>query len=114
RIEWNSPVALFVQQLNRKQNESKIFNVSPATGDSKQIYSESDAAWIEVLTPWQNSWAIDFRHQIEWVNGKKEFLWFSEKDGWRHLYRITLEGKETLVTAGDYDVMDLRYVDEAN
>lgn len=114
RAEWNAPDALFVQQLNRKQNESKIFNVNPSTGDAKLIYSEKDNAWIDVLTPWQNSYALDFRHRIQWLAGGKEFLWFSEKDGWRHIYRITKEGKETLVTAGNYDVMDLRYVDEAN
>ena len=22
----------------------------------------------------------------DWLNGGKEFLWASEKDGWRHLY----------------------------
>jgi dipeptidyl-peptidase 4 len=113
RIEWNSGSSLFVQQLNRKQNESKIFDVNPSTGDAKQVYAESDEAWVEVLAPFENPWSIDFRHKIRWINSKKEFLWISEKDGWRHVYRITLDGKEKLITKGDYDVLDVAHVDEA-
>jgi dipeptidyl-peptidase-4 len=114
RIEWNSAEMLLVQQLNRKQNQSTIYRVNPATGAAQRIYAETDEAWIDVLTPWQNSWSIDFRHEIRWINGNKEFLWFSEKDGWRHLYRISLDGKETLITKGNYDVIDLEHVDEGN
>ena len=44
----------------------------------------------------------------------KEFIWFSEKDGWRHLYRISHDGKETKITNGDYDVIDLLNIDEKN
>ncbi len=25
----------------------------------------------------------------------KEFIWASEKDGWRHLYRVTRDGKRS-------------------
>lgn len=49
-----------------------------------------------------------------WLNGGKEFLWSSEKDGWRHLYRISRDGKtETLLTKGNYDIMGVTAVDEA-
>ncbi len=60
-------------------------------------------------------YALDFRHYFKWLNGGKEFLWISEKDGWRHVYRISKDGtKETLVTNGNYDVMDIRLIDEKN
>ena len=49
----------------------------------------------------------------DWLNGGKEFIWVSEKDGWRHLYRISRDGKkETLVTKGNYDVMEIERIDE--
>jgi dipeptidyl-peptidase 4 len=112
RIEWNSANELFVHQLNRKQNETKIFNCNVLSGEVKLIYTDKDDAWIDVYTPWENVYAIDFRHHFKWINAGKEFLWFSEKDGWRHLYRVGKDGKETLITRGDYDVMDLRLVDE--
>ena len=81
-------------------------------GNIELIYSESDDAWIDIYTPWEDVYDIEFRHQFRWINSGKEFLWFSEKDGWRHLYRISKEGKEMLITKGDYDVMDIRGVDE--
>ena len=113
RMEWNSPTELFVQQLNRKQNESKIFSCNPANGQAQQIYSEKDEAWIEIYSPWMDVYALDFRHHFRWLNNAREFLWISEKGGWRQLYRISKDGKkETLITKGNYDVMDIRAVDE--
>lgn len=112
RMEWNSAGELFVQQLNRKQNESKIYSCDPVSGKTKLIYTEKDNAWVDVGSPWENSYSLDFRHRFDWINSKKEFIWASEKDGWRHLYRIGKDGKEKLITKGDFDVMDVRLIDE--
>lgn len=112
RIEWNNANELFIQQLNRKQNESKIFNYQVNTGAANVMHTEKDEAWIDVFTPWDNVYALDFRHRITWINGGKEFIWFSEKDGWRHVYRVSKEGKETLITKGDFDVINIRHIDE--
>jgi dipeptidyl-peptidase-4 len=112
RIEWNSATELFMQQLNRKQNESKVLSYNTTDNSIKEIFVDKDEAWIDVYTPWENVYSLDFRHTINWLNGGKEFLWFSERDGWRHAYRISKDGKATLITNGDYDVMDIRLIDE--
>lgn len=108
RMEWSAPNEIILQQLNRKQNESKIMLCNASTGDAKTIYSEKDEAWIATLNEWTNDvtgW--------DWISGGNEFVWFSEKDGWRHLYRISKDGKkETLITVGNYDVIDLLNIDE--
>ena len=114
RMEWHSPTSLFVQQLNRKQNESKIFDYDVAAGQVRLVCQERDEAWIDVVSMWENVYSIDFRHRLRWINGNKEFLWFSEKDGWNHLYRISKTGKEVLITKGAYDVIELKAVDEKN
>lgn len=114
RMEWNSPTRLFVQQLNRKQNESKIYSCNPNTGDAKVIATEKDAAWIDVFPFDDNTYALDFRHRFAWLNNKKEFLWASEKDGWNHLYRVSTTGTEKLITKGDFDVIDFVTMDEKN
>lgn len=94
---------VILQQLNREQNVSKLFVCDVATGTAKDIYTETDKAWIDA--------ADDF----EWINGNKEFLWASEKDGWRHYYRISKDGKkQTLITKGNYDVIDKSLTDEKN
>ncbi len=115
RMEWNSPFEIFIQQLNRKQNESKIFSCNSLSGEAKMIFSEKDETWIDVNSPWENGYALTFRHKFDWINGGKEFVWASEKDGWRHLYKITKDGsKETLITKGEFDVMETRLIDEKN
>lgn len=114
RMEWRSASEIFVQQLNRKQNETKIFSCSSASGDCQSVFYEKEAAWIDAEAPWEiNSYSLDFRHTLKWLKGGKEFLWFSEKDGWRHLYRVPADGsKESLLTNGNFDVIAMKYFDE--
>jgi dipeptidyl-peptidase 4 len=112
RMEWNSAEQLLVQQLNRKQNHSKIFNIQVKENTFKLIFEEQDETWIDVLSSWENTYGLTYRHEFKWINAGKEFLWFSEKDGWRHLYRIDLTGKVTPVTHGNYDVINLLHFNE--
>ncbi|HET7896689.1 MAG TPA: prolyl oligopeptidase family serine peptidase, partial [Flavisolibacter sp.] len=104
---------LLLQQLNRKQNESKLYRYAAATGTATVISTESDPqAWVDVFSS-DNPYAVDFKHTFDWLGGGKEILWASEKDGWRHLYRVDTNGKkETLVTAGNYDLISLENIDE--
>ncbi|MCW3105942.1 MAG: dipeptidyl peptidase [Segetibacter sp.] len=110
RMEWAANnTEIILEQLNRKQNEAKVFLCNAATGASKAIYTEQDKAWIDVKSTWSNEptgW--------EWINGGKEFLWVSEKDGWRHIYRVSRDGKETKITKGNYDMISLKAIDEKN
>jgi dipeptidyl-peptidase 4 len=90
RLEFIPGSAEFlVQQLNRLQNESKIIRCNAVNGKASVVSSEKNAAWVDVLTPNDDSYAVDFKHPIHWLAGGKEFLWTSEKSGWRHLYRIS-------------------------
>jgi len=115
RMEWNNANEIFVQQINRKQNESRIFSCNTKTGNATLIHTEKDEAWVDLYSPWEDVYALDFRHYFKWLNTGKEFLWISEKDGWRHAYRISKDGKKEIrITNGDYDVMDIRLIDEKN
>ncbi len=111
RMEWAAnSTELVIQHLNRKQNESNIMLCDVKSGASKNIYNEKDAAWIDILPLWDTDYA---NGGWDWLSNGQEFLWASEKDGWRHLYRISRDGKkETLVTNGKYDVMDISTIDE--
>jgi dipeptidyl-peptidase-4 len=111
RMEWAAnPRELVIQHMNRKQNESRIMLCDAATGSVRTIYEEKDPAWIDILPLW------DFDYQWggwDWLNNGTDFVWASEKDGWRHLYRISRDGKkETLITKGNFDVMDISAIDE--
>jgi dipeptidyl-peptidase-4 len=104
RMDWvpNSS-DIILQQINREQNVTKLFVASAQTGAIKNIYTETDKAWVDAAPQWQ------------WINGGKEFIWISEKDGWRHYYRIGKDGKkQTLINKGAYDVIESSLVDEKN
>ena len=111
RMEWAANSSeLIVQHLNRRQNESRVMLCSVKDGRAQTVYHETDSAWIDVIS----SWADDYKYGgWDWLSGGGEFLWPSEKDGWKHLYRIGRSGKnETLVTKGSFDVMDIVRIDE--
>jgi dipeptidyl-peptidase-4 len=102
---------LLIQQLNRKQNHSKLFISESTTGNSRLLQEESDEAWVEIYQA-GNPYTIDFTNNFIWLSESNSILWASEKDGWRHLYQISLDGKpEKLITKGDYDFIDLKYTD---
>ena len=102
---------LLIQQLNRKQNHSILFICGIATGISNVIQEESDDAWIDIYQA-GNIYSIDFTNNFNWLDENRSILWVSEKDGWRHLYQVSLEGKpEKLITKGNYDFIDLKFID---
>ncbi|HVU54954.1 MAG TPA: S9 family peptidase [Puia sp.] len=112
RMEWASNSSeLILQQLNRKQNDSKLFIGKIADGSTTQVYEEHDSAWIDCKGAWQDGVIAGW----DWLSGGKEFIWVSEKDGWRHIYRLSRDGKkETLVTKGNYDIITISRIDEKN
>lgn len=104
RMQWKeNSQALLVQQLNRKQNTLYLWDCTIATGNAKAIYKEIDEAWIDAIE--EEDW--------RWLDGGKAFSWTSEKDGWRHLYSVSADGRtETLLTPGNYDVVSVQEIDE--
>ena len=101
---------LLIQQLNRKQNKSTLFIAAAFKGVVNNIYEESDDAWVDIFQI-GSKYKIDYTNNFSFLNENKSILWASEKDGWRHLYQVSLEGKrETLVTKGEYDVIDLKHI----
>jgi len=102
---------LLIQQLNRKQNTSKLYISQASSGISKVIEEETDQAWVDIYQP-GNPYSISFTNSFIWLNETHSILWDSEKDGWRHLYQVSLEGKpEKLVTKGNWDFTDIIWVD---
>ena len=111
RMEWaGNSSELVVQQLNRKQNESILYNCDVNSGKAKEIYKENDQAWIDIKSRWNE----DDPTGWDWLSGNKDFIWVSEKDGWRHVYRVSRDGKkQTLLTKGNYDIDNIKCIDEA-
>ncbi|MFN8266155.1 MAG: DPP IV N-terminal domain-containing protein [Chitinophagaceae bacterium] len=108
RMEWSGTNELVVQQLNRKQNESTLYFCNATTGETKQFYKETDKAWIDIKSRWNDDDPVGW----DFINKGAAFLWVSEKDGWRHAYKVDRNGKETLITVGNYDIATISGVNE--
>ena len=117
RMEWAaSSSEVLIQQLNRLQNTNVVMLGDVRTGQVRTVLTEKDDAWVDV------SWgAIDWdrrglaRGDVEWIEGGKRFLWVSERDGWRHVYSISRDGKDVkCITPGNYDLIGVEMVDVPN
>ncbi len=102
RVDW-SPDGdwLFAQRENRDQTVLELLSIDPATGKSDVILTEKaaiDDYWINL--------SDDYRFLKD-----RSMIWWSESDGYGHLYRRTREGAEQL-TKGDWVVTGLVGVNE--
>ena len=83
---------LFIQQMNRPQNTNKVWTVKIGETEPNNIFTDTDAAWLET------------NDNIHWLKNNQYFTWESERSGYRHLYRVSRDGKEIIpITKGDFD-----------
>jgi len=109
-MEWaDNSNEVILEQLNRAQNESRVFIGNVSNGTARSIREEHNDSWIDVKARVAGGDPVGWG----WIEKGKSFLWLSEKDGWRHLYKVTREGKESLITKGNYDVIGIDMIDEA-
>ena len=106
QVEWagNSDEVL-IERFSRFRDRRDFLLIN-SSGQVQTIYSETNEAWVE-SSQGKNSGLV-------WIREGKEFVVISEKDGWRHAYRCSRDGKESvLLTPGDYDLIDRAVIDQA-
>jgi dipeptidyl-peptidase-4 len=101
RIDWSEDGrSLAVQQSNRLQNRNDVLIADARSGAVRRAHRDESNAWVDV--------SDDFT----WLDGGRAFLWVSEKDGWRHVYRVATDGSgDRLVTKFDGDVIAVSALD---
>lgn len=72
---------LFIQQMNRQQNTNKVWIATIGNPQPENIFTDTDAAWLET------------NDNVTWLKNNTWFTWESERNGWRHLYRVSRDGK---------------------
>jgi len=93
---WADSGHVLLQHMNRLQNKNEFLLADAATGVLRIVFVDEDRAWVDV------------NHDVFWINQGREFLVLSERDGWRHLYRVARDtGKAQLITRGGFDVLSL-------
>jgi len=72
-----------------------------ATGAVRTVFTEQDSAWVDLVD------------DLSWIANGREFLWPSERDGWRRVYRVSRDGASVkAVTTGAFDAISIAGVDE--
>ena len=99
RVEWRDATTLAIQQLNRLQNQQDLLTANATTGAVSRAFRDRSETWVDVVDT------------VRWVRGGKQFLWPSERDGWRHLYLAGLDGSATPVTRFDADILAMAGTD---
>ena len=91
---------IFITHLNRAQNHSKLIQYDLQSGNKvKVLIEETDSRYVEPL-----------QRIIFLKDGR--FLYFSDRDGWRHLYMYDMNGNLIKkVTEGRYDIVDIYGLD---
>lgn len=101
----NDGSSLWVQWMNRKQNNLKIYAVDPSTGAKKTVYDEVQKTWIQLE---------DGYERMHMLANNKNFILESDKTGWNNLYLYDMTGKLiNEITPGKFTVTDVNFIDEA-
>lgn len=101
-IEWApSSEQLSIQRLSRDHDVLELLMADVKTGKSKVIVTDNDPAWIDIT------------RDLMFLQGQDQFVWTSEKSGYRHAYLYDYSGKEQQLTSGDWEIDSLIGVDEA-
>jgi dipeptidyl-peptidase-4 len=91
RVGWkHGPLTLVV--MSRDQKDVRVLSADPASGRTVELIAEHDDVWV-TLDP----------SVPRWLDGKKGFLWSSERSGTRQLELHSPDGKlsRTLSSAED-------------
>ena len=97
-------LAFISSSRDHKEAHLQIADVN--TGNIKSVYKEVSKTYFESGVSGEN-WRVFFN--------SNEFLWYSEKDNWGHLYLHDLSNGnlKNRITSGEWLVRDVLHVDES-
>ncbi len=108
RTFWNrAGDHFFMLNANRGPSRISALLVDARTGDVKTVTRDSTATWVELSHAFgQENWMV--------AKGSDDLIWWSQRDGWGHLYRIGADGTvKNQIESGTYAVDRLFRVDSA-
>ena len=76
-LEWVDARTVAMQQLNRLQNRNDFLLADVQSGVVSRVFRDESRAWVDV-------------EDLLWIDDHRAFLCISERDGWRHVYRVPI------------------------
>ncbi|MBI2956437.1 MAG: DPP IV N-terminal domain-containing protein [Acidobacteria bacterium] len=101
RFGWVDAGRLWVQLLDRGQRELELVVFELESGRSRTLLVERDPHWINITD------------DLRFFRDREEFLWTSERTGYRHIYVYGFDGQlKRRLTDGEREVHAIEGVDE--
>jgi len=109
-VQWSAAGdRVYFSQNSRDYKTQTLFEVDASTGATLPVIVETGPTYVEVneLTGLRPNWRV--------LDSGREVVWFSERDGWGHLYLydVATGALENRITGGAWLVLELLDVDEA-
>jgi dipeptidyl-peptidase-4 len=103
RVGWMPDSrSVYVVRTNRVQNRLEALAIHADSGAASTLFQESDPYWINT------------RGDLEFLRDGHRFLWTSERDGYRHIFLYSMDGKKVeQLTRGAWEVTEIVGVDNA-
>ncbi|MDZ7807043.1 MAG: DPP IV N-terminal domain-containing protein [Gracilimonas sp.] len=106
--EWSEDGStLAFVSVSRDHQDAELFVANPNTGSIRSVYREETDTFFESGVE-GISWRL--------LEGSNEFIWFSQRDNWGHLYLYDLQSGDlkNQITSGNWTVLEIIRVDEDN
>jgi len=102
RMNWSgNSEQILVQHLNRKQDTDILYLADVDTGKVHKTFVEQEPNFLDAIA------------DARWLENGKAFIWKSERSGWRHLYKVSRDGKTVVdLTPGNFDITEFKALDE--
>ncbi|MBC6399618.1 MAG: S9 family peptidase [Ekhidna sp.] len=104
RIYWTRDANLLaIQRLNRLQNQLDILHANVSTGSSEVILTDKSDTYID----------FPFCDDLTYLKNGKQFLFSSEKNGYKHFYLYNMDGSlVNQITKGDFEALEMVGLDQ--
>jgi dipeptidyl-peptidase 4 len=107
-VKWGGASdQIYFTHVTRGPQRVQLMRADARTGEVVLLARDSSATFVELNTESGGlpNWGV--------ANGGRDVIWFSQRDGWGHLYRYDERGARTgRITEGAWVVGEVRRIDE--
>jgi dipeptidyl aminopeptidase/acylaminoacyl peptidase len=112
QLRWKKDGRHFTyEKVDRGHQRFRLIEVDARLGQSRNLIDESTETFI-----WTAHTEYIGVRPVTWLDQTEEFIYASEKDGWRHLYLVDATSGQikNAITSGEWVVRGIDYIDEEN
>lgn len=110
RAWFDSQNKIWCVRVDRYSKQADLIQLDPTTGTGRIVLNEAVSSGYLEVNPFING-----TPNVRTLTESDEVIWFSERDGWGHLYLYdaVTGALKTQITRGPWLVRDIVHVDEA-